>query len=334
MVRLNDTKDDLLKCRIRAKGPNDEQYVVFIEKFGEKRTVPAASLQPLSGMERDMFATRRCDQYAKSEYNKGNNDKFAVYGLRNVKSYTKSQDFDDLIFGRDAICKSIDLEPYISLSNFEFPSDSQQKVIAYPMVYPQTTNMSTNNNSGTNNNNNTSSKIIKGRNQSQVNLNCDANIEKQQQVQITKIEEENSYNTNAHDSKQDFQQAPNAVTGYYQHPSQDQHVDAGSIPVSHQQHVPSQYFHPGVAPVYYCPTSEYSEQNLYPSEMVMPHGVYAIPHAYQAPPMQPAMYAPIAGNQSHYPVPVGGWPGYTPPVNSQGKAIKPTSNNKIQSNKF
>lgn len=324
MVRLSDTKEEPLKCRIQSKGPNDESCVVFVEKLGKTRTVPYASLQPLSGIERDIFGTRRCDQYAKSAYRNGNTDKFGGYGVRNVRSYTKSQNFDEMIFDSDAICKSIDLEPYISLSNFDFTSNNQQQLIAYPMVYSQTPNMSTNNSSSANSNanNNNTSKNIKNRNQNlQTQANsalvaCDTN-EKQQQVQNTKIDEENSYNIISHESKHDFQQTTNTTAAFYQHPPQDQNVDAG-IPVSQQQHV-SGYFPQGVAPVYYCPTSEYNDQNLYSSEMVMPQGVYAIPHAYQAP-IQHAMYAPISGNQgSHYTVPVGSWPAYNPPMNPPGK---------------
>lgn len=313
MVRLSGKDDKPLKCRINEKGSNDETYVVFVEKLCETRTVPLASLQPLSGMERDMYAARHCDQYAKSEFKRINTEKSADSDIRNVKPYAKSQN-DNLISKNDAICKSIDLEKYINLSNFDYPSKIQHQILAYP-IYSQTPNMSTNTNSGSHNNN--TSKIIKNRNQNQHNVQCDANDKQtQQQSQITKIDEENTYNVHAHEPKQDFQPKSNTTTGYYHHQSQDQNIDAG-VSMNQQHQVPG-YYTPGMAPVYYCSTAEYNEQNLYSSDMVMPHGVYALPHAYQAPPMQPAVYAPVANQGSHYQVPVGSWSGYNPAINAQG----------------
>lgn len=312
-MKLSETKDELLKCCIRAK-EDDGSYVVFIDELAEKRSVPHTSLRPLLSALRDSFISRDSDQYAKNMSMKENIDKFG-FGSRNVRMRTKSQQSNDLNIDYAAICNSFNFEPYINLSNFNLATNNHNELIAYPMVYAQSTNMSSNNNSAANTN--TSSKPAKNRNQNSQNhtIQNDTN-DKQQQSQ--KSDNDNSYGKNVHESKTDVQQTPTTTTGYYQQQSQDQH-DA-MVSTTHP-HMANYYAQGTTAPVYYCATPEYSEQGIYSSEMVMQPGVYAIPAPYQAPPMQPNMYAPISGNQtSHYPVPVtGGWPAYTPPINPQGQ---------------
>lgn len=285
-------------------------YVVFIEKLGEKRSVPQSSLRPLCGTESDFAASHRSDQYAKSAYKKYHHIK---YDSPSVSRVGCNKDVNDFPVDYDAICKSLDFESYINLSNFEFASNNQQELIAYP-IYSQTNNMSSTNNSSGSNNGANGSKGMKNRgqnSQNQSNLSCESTDKPTSSM--SKIDEDNSYAKNSHDTKQDSQPAMNQ-TGYYQ----DQNVDSMS---ANQSHMPN-YYHQGVAPaVYYCPTPEYNEHNMYPSEMVIPNSVYAIPQPYHAPPMQPSMYAPVAANQSTpYPVHVGGWhTGYNPAVNPQGK---------------
>lgn len=311
-------ENDLLKCRIKAKGSNGDEYIVHIENLGEKRSVPFSSLRPLSGTECDIVQPRRRDTYTKLASKKPSIECVSHSAASNKKGPEMTS---DLALEHDAICKiqkSLDLESYISLSNFNFTRTNQHEIIAYPLVYSQPNNMSTNNNSG-GNSNTSSSKTGKNRNQNsqnQNNVQCDSN-EKQQQVLLSKADEDHSYAKNVHESQQDTQQTPNSSIGYYQNQHQEQNIDA-SVPVSQPQ-VPNFYPQGGasVAPIYYCPTPEYNDQ-MYSSEMIVPQGVYTIP-AYQTPQMQPNMYAPINGNPApHYPVQVGTWPGYNPPMNQQG----------------
>lgn len=117
----------------------------------------------------------------------------------------------------------------------------------------------------------------------------------------------------------------------------EQNVDAstGMPAVAAASHPPMSGYYPpatlttaAAAPVYYYQTTGDDQNGMYPStDMVMPHGVYAIP-TYQTntaatvpPTMQPGMYASaISSTQAaHYPVPVNGWPAYTQPMNPQGK---------------
>lgn len=305
----------LYKCRVNAKETSkkekesDDKYVVFIEKLGEKRSVPVSSLRPLSGAERDLTAsmTARCDQYANSPHKKYNHNKCESV---NVSRVTTKKETNDFSVNYDAICKSLDLESYINLSNFDFASNNQQELIAYPMVFTQS-NMSSNNNS--NSNSNSGSKGMKNRNQNAQNQNnLSGDLNDKQNNQMTKIDEENSYKNIGHDSKADSQLGSNQSSGYYQH--QEQNVDGGSV---NQQHTAS-YYNQGLPPTVYYST-EYNEQNVYSSDMVMPNSVYTFP-PYHAPPMQPNMYGPMAGNQgSHYPVQFGGWhAGYNPAMNPQG----------------
>lgn len=317
-MKLNDSDTRLHKCRINAKETSDEEkesndsYVVFIEKLGEKRSVPLSSLRPLSGTERELTASHRCDQYTKLPYKKYNHNKYESLNAHRIACKKETNNFS---VDYDAICKSLDFESYINLSNFDFASNNQQELIAYPMVFTQS-NMSSNNNSNSNSNGGSKGMKNRGQNaQNQSNLSGDLNDK--QANQMSKIDEENSYANIGHDSKVDSQLGSNQSTGYYQH--QEQSVDG--VPIN-QPHT-TNYYNQGLPPtVYYCPTSEYNEQNMYSSEMVMPNSMYAFPQ-YHAPPMQPNMYAPVAGNQSsHYPVQVGGWhAGYNPAMNAQGKQI-------------
>lgn len=309
---MSENDNELLKCCIKEKESNDDTCVVFIGKLGEKRSVPLASLRPLNGAEHNIVQSHRAD--AKLTPTNTSIEKYG-YGSCNATSPSDEKEkLDDLVFDYDAIyeiTKSLDFDSYINLSNFKLTPNNQQEIIAYPMVYSHSNNMNSNNSSG--NTNTGGSKKIRNQNASNLNnVQCDAN-DKQQHIKTDA--EENVYGKNVHDSKPDLQQK-SQTGGYYQ--SQDQNVDA-SIPMSQQQM--SNYYHQSAAPIYYCPTPEYSETNMYSSEMVMPHGVYAVPtHAYQVPPMQPNMYAPMAGGQtSHYPVHVGSWPGYNPQANTQGK---------------
>lgn len=262
-------------------------------------------MRPLSGpRRRNIVPSHRRNPYAKSiRINESSIDKYG-YGLCIATSDAEDKvKFDDLVFDFDAIrdiSKTLDFESYINLSDFKFSPSNNQDIIAYPMVYSQTNSMSTNNSSG--NTNMGGSKKNRNLNTSnQSNMQCESN-DKQQHVKIDT--EENSYGNIKQDSQQTQQSG-----GYYQHQSQDH--DAG-MPTN-QQPVPDYYHQSTTAPIYYCPTPEYNESNVYSSEMVIPHGVYAVPtHAYQIPAIQPNnMYAPVAGNQ-HYPVHVGSWPGYNP----------------------
>lgn len=313
---MDENDNELLKCCIKSKESNGDTCVVFIGKLGEKRSVPFESLRPLNGAEHNIAQSHRRDHpYEKLTAKHTSIEK---YGSCNATSSSDDKEkLDDLVFDYDAIyeiTKSLDFDSYINLSNFKLtPNNQQQEIIAYPMVYTHSNNMSSNNTSG--NTNTGGSK--KNRNQNASNLNnvqCDAN---DKQPHIKTDAEESVYGKNVHDSKHESQQK-SQTGGYYQHQSQDQNVDAG-ITMS-QQHM-SSYYHQSTAPIYYCQTPEYSEANMYSSEMVMPHGVYAVPtHAYQVPPMQSNMYAPVAGGQaSHYPIHVGSWPGYNPQANTQGK---------------
>lgn len=260
-------------------------------------------MRSLSGAQRsNIVPSHRRNPYAKSTHR--NESSIDKYGLCVAASSAEDKvKFDDLDLDFDAICKiskTLDFESYINLSDFKFSQSNNQEIIAYP-IYSQTNSMSANNSGG--NTNMGGSKKNRNQNTSnQNNMQCDPN-DKQQHVKIET--EENSYGIVKQDSQQTQQSG-----GYYQHQSQDH--DAG-MSTNQQQPVPNYYHQSTAAPIYYCPTPEYNESNVYPSEMVMPHGVYAVPaHAYQVPPMQSNnMYAPVAGNQ-HYPVHVGGWSGYNP----------------------
>lgn len=312
---MSETSDDLLKCRVKEKETNSDTCVVFIGKLGEKRSVPLTSLRPLSGTECIAVESHRRDPYMKSASKIAN--KYG-YGSLNVALHTqdKEKKLDSLVLDYDAICeisKTLDFESYINLSNIKFTSNQQQELIAYPMLYAHTNNMTSNNSNG---NLNTGGPK-KSRNQN-------ASIQSHMQHDATdkpphgKMDDENSYGKNVLESKPDSQ-SNQANDGYYQQQPQDQNVD-GSVPMNQQ--VPGYYHQTGVAPIYYCPTPEYNESNVYTSEMVMPQGVYAVPaHAYQVPQMQPNIYAPVAANPAApYPVNVGNWPAYNPQVNPQGKS--------------
>lgn len=304
-MRINETDTEWLKCRIKVKESDDiDTCIVFVEKLGEKRTVPLTSLRPLNGTQRYHTASRRIDQYVKSIGEEQNIDKC---GSKNVKSRIETNEkYNDLVYDYDAICKSLDLGSYINLSKFDFSTKNQQEIIAYPMVYSQSNNIPLI--SG-------GQKALKNRQQNAQNSNNLVNdSQEKQQVQMTKIEEENAYTNNIHDLKPEQQQIQNQTGGYYQ-PLHEQNIDGNNS--VNQQQVPG-YFHPGGQQVYYCPASEYSDQ-MYPPEMVMPQGVYVPANAYQPPPIQPNVYGPIHGNHgNHYPVHVGAWPGYSPHMNAQG----------------
>lgn len=311
MVKLCDENDELLKCRIQAK-IRDDLFIVFIDKLAEKRSVSCESLRPLIGapgfMKAEAAATAASRHATFPTRANTSIDRIAS-DMRSVKSHMKCQSIDGLSIDYDAICNSFDFESYLSLSNFHFASHNQPELIACPMVYSQSGNMGANSNtSGQNAKNNKNRQS----NAAQNNSNCgqsDVNDKAQAKGQDT---DGNSYGKSGHEIKVEVQQAPTPTTGYYQHQTPDPNaaIDAGPTPMSN-------YYQPGIAPFYYCAApTEYSDQGVYSSDMVMQPSVYAIPAPYQAPPMQP-MYAPIAGNQTtHYPVPVSGWPAQ--PINPQG----------------
>lgn len=309
MVKLSEIDDELLKCNINSIEANGDTCVIYIAKFGEKRSVPLTCLRPRNANERGIVQSHRHDPFTTKLASK--NASFDKYGHGSIDDATSNKEdkkkFDNLLFDYDAICefsKSLDLNSYINLSNYKYASKNQE-IIAYPMVYSQT-NMSTNNNGG-----NTNGGGSKKNRQAQ----CQNNVQLDSTEKQSKVEEVNSFGKNiAHDSKTDNGQSGG---GYYQH--QSEHNVESAMPINQQ--VPN-YYHQTTAPVYYCPTPEYNESNMYSNEMVMHPGVYAVPtHAYQMPPIQPNMYGPVTGNQaSHYPVHVGGWPGYNPQVNTQGKS--------------
>ncbi|XP_031628547.1 protein ovarian tumor locus-like [Contarinia nasturtii] len=314
LVRLNDIEDELFKCRIKSKGSSSNTYVVYIEQLGEKRLVPFTSLRPLNDKRCESIKSRHHDPCAKPISKKASIEYVSQHQTRDASLHTlKREKFDDYVFDYDAICeisKTLDLDSYINLSNF--PTNNQQEIIAYPLAYSQNPNMNTNNGSNSNNNNTVATKM-KNRNQNSNNAKVSDSNEKQQhqqqQHQMSKADDEIPYTKNVHDTKQESQ------SGYYSHQAPEQHVDTGT------QQPMSGYYSQSSTPVYYCSTSEYNEPNqVYQSEMVLPpHGsVYTIP-AYQAPPIQPNLYTPIAGNQMpHYPVHVGNWPAYNQPNNAQG----------------
>lgn len=329
-MKLSETTDDLQICRIESK-EDDGMYVVYVDKLAENRSVSYTSLRPLNDTLHNSFKSRDSDQYMKNKSMKGRCEKFG-FSSRNVTSHIKSKLPNDSDITYDAICNTFNFEPYINLSNFNFTSNNQNEVIAYPLVYSQSTNMNPSNNTSGNTNN--SSKPSKNRNQNAQNHAIIQHNSNDNQQNNQKGDNENSYGKNVNELKGSDVQTP---TTYYQHQhqSQEQHGDTivpVTLPVPNiQQHHAPNYYNQGSASVYYCATPEYNEQGVFSSEMLMQPGVYAIQNPYQTPPIQPNVYAPVSGNQAaHYPIPVNTWPAYNPPMNPQGNIYISKANNSLK----
>lgn len=362
----NDHNDELLKCHIQAK-MRDDTFIVFIEKLAEKRLVPWSHLRPLrsassSSLSREFFPTNRiCGGIGQSYV-----DRYGYNLHGSTKSRTKRQHIDNFTTGIgndcDAICNSeFDFEPYINLSNFTLStSNAQREIIAYPMAYAQ----SGNGNSSNGGNSTANTKSMKNRQSNNAQHQTNDGDSKSA---VLKIDTDNGngnggngsgvggggqYGKGGHDSKNDSQQSNTSASSTtshqqsYHHQQQQQHqmpepnviVDASTGMPAAAGHPPmSSYYHQGTvatatagAPVYYYQTTADDQSGIYSSsDMVVPHGVYAIP-AYQSttaatvpPTMQPGMYAPaISSTQAvHYPGPVNGWPAYTQQMNPQGKCF-------------
>lgn len=345
----------------------DDTFIVFIEKFAEKRLVPWTHLRPLhasSPLSRDFFPMHNNRIYG------GIGQPFMYrcgYNLHgNTKSHTKRQrngNFTtDFSYNRDAICNSdFDFEPYINLSNFSLnASHAQRELIAYPMVYSQSGNMNSNNsNSNPTNGGNLTGNSKSMKNRQQNNVQHQTN-EGESKVTVLKNETDNGngngngsggaggqqYGKNGHEVKmQNDSQSSNTSSsssvGHQQSYHQQQQMAEPNVTVVTSSGVPATVSHPPVsnyyqqgpvvtapAPVYYYPTAADDQNGVYASsDMIVPHGVYAIPaaQAYQSnaattampQAMQPGMYAPAA-QTTHYPIPVNGWPAYAQPMNPQG----------------
>lgn len=327
------------------------------------RPLHAAASSPLS---RDFFPVhnnRICDGIGQSymyrcDYN--------LHG--NTKSYTKRQRIGNFTTGfsynRDAICNSdFDFEPYINLSNFSLnASHAQRELIAYPMVYSQSGNMNSNNsNSNPSNGGNSTGNSKSMKNRQSNNAQHQPN-DVESKVTVLKNDTDNGngngngnggggqqYGKNGHEMKNDSQSSNTSSSsnaGHQQsyHQQQQQQMAEPNVTVDTSSGMPTTVSHPPMAanyyqqgplatapaPVYYYPTAADDQNGIYgSSDMVVPHGVYAIPAAaaYQStaattampPTMQPGMYAP-ATQTTHYPIPVNGWPAYTQPINPQGNA--------------
>lgn len=365
----DDHSDELLKCHIQMK-MRDDTFIVYIEELGEKRLVPWSHLRPLrtlspsSPLSRDFFPMHRIyggfgqsyvDRYG---YNLHGNTKSRIKRQR-IANFTT-----DFPYNRDAICNSgFDFEPYINLSNFNLnASNAQREIIAYPMVYSQTSNMQSNNSNSNSSNGGNSTGNSKSKNRQSHNAQHPTN-DGETKVTVLKNETDNGngnsgggggsgtegqkYGKNGQESKSDSQSANTSSSSTTSHQQQQQSyhhqqhqmsepsvtVDTSSgmpATVSHPQM--SSYYHQGqlataAAPVYYYPAATDDQNGIYPSDVVVQPGVYAIPAtAYQSTTsaaampttMQPGMYAP-ATQSTHYPIPVNGWPAYTQPMNPQGK---------------
>lgn len=358
---MNDQNDELVKCQILAK-MKDDTFIVYIEKFAEKRLVPWTHLRPLhasSPLSRDFFPMPNNRIYG------GIGQPFSYrcgYNLHgNTKAHTKRQRIGNFTTGfsynRDAICNSdFDFEPYINLSNFSLnASHAQRELIAYPMVYSQSGNMNSNN-SNSNPSNGGNSKSMKNRQQN--NAQHQANDGENKVVTVLKNDTDNGngnangggggagsqqYGKNGNESKNDSQSSntsSSSTAGHQQSYHQQQQMAepnvivnaSGGMPATVSHQPVSNYYQPGPvatapAPVYYYQAGDDQNGVYAPSDMMVPHGVYAIPAApaYQStaattampPGMQPGMYAPAA-QTTHYPIPVNGWPAYTQPMNPQG----------------
>lgn len=271
----------------------------------------------------------------------------------------------DFPYNRDAIFNSdFDFEPYINLSNLTLSaSHAQRELIAYPMVYSQSGNMNSNNSNQSNGGNSTgNSKSMKNRqpnNVQQQQQQLHQTNDGEGKVTLLKNDTDNGngngnsnggaggqqYGRNGHELKNDSQLSNNSSSsnaGNQQSYHQQQQMAEPNLTVDVSNGMPTTMGHPQMSnyhqqgpivtaptPVYYYPTAGDEQNGLHyaSSEMVVPHGVYAIPAAaaYQSaaattampPNMQPGIYAP-ATQTTHYPIPVNGWPAYTQPMNPQG----------------
>lgn len=312
---------------------------MFLEKLAEKRLVPLSHLRPL------YVASPHCDRYSR-DYTKSRSK------YQRIANFTT-----DASYNCDAICNSgFDFEPYINLANFELsPTNAYRELITYP-IYSQSGAMNPKN--GNNPSHGGNSKSMKNRQSNTVQHQTnDGGDDKVTTPQNDTDNDGNGaagasggvqqYGKNAHESKIDSQQpTSSSTTGHQQsyHPHQHHQMPepndgalGGMLPVAtttpsgHLQPISSYYHHQGAMPVSSAPIYYYQadEQIYTPSDMVVPHGVYAVPAAYQPtttaagpPSMQPNMYTPaITSTQAgHYPaVQVANWPPFTQTMNPQGK---------------
>lgn len=328
----NERGDEFLKCHIQEV-MNDDTFLVFIEKLAEKRLIPMSLMRPL------YVASSYMDRYSGD-----------LHG--NAKSRNRLQRIENFTtaYNSDAICNSaFDFEPYINLANFTLsPTSAQRELIAYPMLYTQGGAMNANkgNNSSNGGNSTGNSKSIKNRQsnsaQHQANDGGDGKFVHHNDTDNVGAGANGGvqqYGKKGHELKCDNQPtiaSSSSTTGHQQsyHPQQHQMPEpndgaatgniqsaatAGHLPQSGYYHHQQSAVPASTAPtVYYYPADE---QMYSPSDMVMPHGIYAIPAATGPHSMQPNMYAPaISPMQGHYPaVQVGNWQPYTQTVNPQGK---------------
>lgn len=341
-VTNNERGDEYLKCHIQEV-MNDDTFLVFIEKLAEKRLMPLSSLRPI------YVASSSMDRYS-GDLN------------GNAKARNKRQRIENFTtaYNSDAICNSaFDFEPYINLANFTLsPTSAHRELIAYPMhIYTQAGTMNANkgNNSSNGGNSTGNSKSIKNRQsngaQNQTNDGGDGKLVHHNDTDNVGAGANGGvqqYGKKGHELKSDSQPtiAPSSsslTTGHQQlyHPQQHQMPEPNDgAAAGNTQSAQSGYYHQqstvpaSTAPaVYYYPADE---QMYPPSDMVLPHGIYAIPAATGPHSMQPNMYAPaISPMPGHYPaVQVGNWPPYAQTVNPQGKLFNAIAFDQCQFGQF
>lgn len=340
MVKLNENSDSLLKCHIQEIDEKTESCIVYIEKISEKRSIPMKCLQLLNATEPYTRRFNQCDStYDKGYFDECENEKRIDY--RSLKqTFATNQNYSESFASCensfcDAIYKTCDLDSYTNLANFQ--PINRFELIAMPMQYTQTPNMSANNNSNsnagnsTNNNSIATAKNAKNRGQNAQNhvAQQQSNEKNQtQSVSLSKAADGNSYNAkNVQETKQDAPVQTQPHLKFQQTAQGSEHtIEANSPAGNHPNQANYSYYPPTGAPMLqyaYCPaTSEYGEQGYYslPAEIPATQGFYTVPsNVYPAASVPTNAYTPIPANQMYpYPMPINAWSSFNPTISPQG----------------
>lgn len=319
---------------------------MFVEKFGEKRTISHSSLKPLNDADRSSKQMRTLQRVndnrfvyedvkqSYDEFESGNRKALfdKSYGEKSkfndsavdsfdYSNYLNESDFSDAIEGVS------NFKHYTSLANFQ--PYNPYEIIALPMVYSNqsapnmTANSATSNNNSDNNN---GGKGVKVRGNAHGNHMPQQQDNKQQvQAQLPKTEEEHNFHLkNAQDAS--HEKHPPQFHHQLQPNQAEQPIDNNGGQLQMQHNPPNTSFYPqstGQMMPYYPAQSTFDENPYYvPADMMHQQpGVYTVSNIYSTTPMPANSFPAVPPNQMtyQYPVPVHtNWPHYNPPINAPG----------------
>lgn len=318
-MNLGTKESDTHNCYIQEVDEKTQMSIVYIDDLCEKRSVPNAWLRPPYVASSKQRCNRCVDSYEFGDFNEVDIDIDSCdFGKRRrgpKKFASKDQSESKLISccddsklcdNDDAICKKDNLEQFTDLSNFQ-PNKSHN-IVAYPIEFTSTAKNMTNNSNN--------AKNAKNRN---ANHTANKAIEQNQQVPLSKAEEDNDTQNamiepKINEGQMTIAQNPQQLA---QHPQIVHHTQRHHV----AEHVPVASYHPpvlnqpyGTHYFYNPPQYDVAEQSQ--QEVMVNQPVYTIPPS--AYPVQPvhgygATNPMIAYN--YVPVQYGQWSsGY----NSQG----------------